>query len=119
MLVILDIRQSQWIVALCTLRSAQRACGTGAERVRHTSVEASIRMRGQVEVHAVASEKLFGAREISGYPERRLKFGRTLIFATNMQNLTHYRIDRRALLDDAMYEMIKSVYMSLNTKFAS
>ena len=68
--------------------------------MRHTSVEASIRMRGQVEVHAVASEKLFGDREISGYPERRLKFGRTLIFATNMQNLTHYRIDRRALLDD-------------------
>ena len=36
--------------------------------MRHTSVEASIRMRGKVEVHAVASEKLFGAQEISGYP---------------------------------------------------
>ena len=66
MLVILDIRQTQWIVALCTLRLHSGACGTQVQSecdTHDTRVEASIRMHGQVEVHAVASEKLFGDRE--------------------------------------------------------
>jgi hypothetical protein len=44
--------------------------------------------------------------------------------AQEAQWLLQVRFERQfsegqALLDDAMYEMIKSVYMSLNTKFAS
>jgi hypothetical protein len=58
------------VCGIVHVASAQEHSGPVAQvhsLVSATSIEASIRMHGQVEVHAVASEKLFGDREISGY----------------------------------------------------